>query len=575
MPRTTTHKPFTQAARLMLADGRAVSRSAVQSMVDRQRRGVSRLALLWAYYRNPMQPGALTPGARPYRLAQERGLPPRILGAWDRRSPAARAIADDRATGRKEVVVENDIAWRLQTMVDFMFGRPITIASTASDPATKRAIEQTLAAVWDASGGVAFLQDIALMGHVYGHVDLLVRAAAQDGHADNASFASDAPLASDSSAPSDPSLSPSSFATPLGEVGDSQDATPQAREAGGSGHSLSIVERATNRVRIDLIEPPRGVALLSDHDYRSIEAYLIRTARDSRDDSDASTPAAPARLAASMLRWWQSAQPIDPVDTRPAGASTITTELFAGAMRQVYETTPEGDTRLIDEGPSLVEARPSDTPPIVHIQNISQPFEYSGIGEVEPLIPLQDELNTRLSDRANRVTLQSFKMYLAKGLEGAASMPVAPGTIWSTDNPDAQITAFGGDAASPSEDNHIEQVREAMDKISAVPPLASGVVRAKIGNLSSENALRITLLGLMSKTNRKRITYGRGIIAASQLILEALHRHDILHTSERERGLRIDWPDPIPRDEQLALLAAQKKVDLGVPRDQVLSELGY
>jgi hypothetical protein len=252
-----------------------------------------------------------------------------------------------------------------------------------------------------------------------------------------------------------------------------------------------------------------------------------------------------------------------------------TTEVFAASSRQLYQTDADGATRLIDEGPALVDERDGDRPPIVHIQNISQPFEYTGLGEVEPLIPLQDELNTRLSDRAARVTMQSFKMYLAKGLEGAAAMPIAPGVIWATDNADAQVTAFGGDAASPSEDRHIDEIREAMDKASAVPPLASGVVRAKIGNLSSENALRITLLGLMSKTSRKRITYGRGIVRASQLVLEALDRMGVLHTGAAERGLRIDWIDPIPRDEQLALLAAQKKVDLGVPRDRVLSELGY
>jgi hypothetical protein len=114
-----------------------------------------------------------------------------------------------------------------------------------------------------------------------------------------------------------------------------------------------------------------------------------------------------------------------------------------------------------------------------------------------------------------------------------------------------------------------------MDKASAVPPVAGGVVQAKVGNLSSENALRITLLGLMSKTNRKRITYGRGIVEASKLVLEALDRAGILHTTPADRDLRLDWIDPIPRDEQLALLAAQKKIDLGVPRDRVLSELGY
>ena len=117
---------------------------------------------------------------------------------------------------------------------------------------------------------------------------------------------------------------------------------------------------------------------------------------------------------------------------------------------------------------------------------MSQPFTFAGLSEVEPLVPLQDELNTRLSDRASRVTMSSFRMYLAKGLDSADRLPVAPGTIWSTDNTEAQVTSFGGDSGTPSEDRHIDEIREAMDKQSGVPPLAAGVVRAKVGNLSSQ-----------------------------------------------------------------------------------------
>jgi hypothetical protein len=112
--------------------------------------------------------------------------------------------------------------------------------------------------------------------------------------------------------------------------------------------------------------------------------------------------------------------------------------------------------------------------PVAHIQNVAQPFAYHGIGEVEPLIPLQDDLNTRLSDRANRVTMQSFKMYLAKGVDGFERTPVGPGVLLSTDNENASITAFGGDAASPSEDRHIDELREALDKLRYRPsPAAS------------------------------------------------------------------------------------------------------
>src|SRR5262249_9186193 len=157
-------------------------------------------------------------------------------------------------------------------------------------------------------------------------------------------------------------------------------------------------------------------------------------------------------------------------DQSAANKNTITTyDIYTRGTRQSFEQAPDQSVRLIDESPALVEARDADRPPIAHIQNISQPFDFSGLSEVEPLIPLQDELNTRLSDRASRVTLLSFKMFLAKGVDGAGNMPVAPGIVWSTDNPEAQIQTFGGDAACPSEDAHIEQIREAMDKASGVP----------------------------------------------------------------------------------------------------------
>ena len=95
--------------------------------------------------------------------------------------------------------------------------------------------------------------------------------------------------------------------------------------------------------------------------------------------------------------------------------------------------------------------------------------------------------------------------------------------------------AFGGDASSPSEDAHIEQVREAMDKASAVPPLAGGVVRARIGNLSSANALRITLMSLLAKTERKRQAYGRGIVEMNGLILRALDASGVLRLRKEAR----------------------------------------
>jgi hypothetical protein len=246
-------------------------------------------------------------------------------------------------------------------------------------------------------------------------------------------------------------------------------------------------------------------------------------------------------------------------------ATTTITEIHSATRSQRYE-----DGRLVEERLNRLGRIP-----VVHVQNLSQPLVWHGVSDVEPLIPLQDELNTRLSDRANRVTMQSFRMYLGKGIEGFTDRPIGPGQMWMTDNPEASIEAFGGDADSPSERQHIEELREAMDKASGVTPAAAGHIKARIGNLTSENALRISLMGTLAKIKRKRVTYGAGIADLCELILHALDVRGVYGTDPDERRVQIIWPDALPIDESRRLNDALLKAQLGVPLDALRAELGY
>ena len=76
-------------------------------------------------------------------------------------------------------------------------------------------------------------------------------------------------------------------------------------------------------------------------------------------------------------------------------------------------------------------------------------------------------MNTRLSDRASRITLQSFKMYLGKGIDDFTQLPVGPGRMWTSDNPDADVVTFGGDAENPAEALHIADLRERWTRAAA------------------------------------------------------------------------------------------------------------
>ena len=126
-----------QLQRLGTVDGAGemVSDADVRRRMERLDGERRRYRRLWAYYRNPMLIGRAATeqqgSQRPYRQAQEWGMPPRITGLSFGGDPLGLASAS--GATRKEVVIENDIAWRVETMVDYLFGKSPVIASTAPD----------------------------------------------------------------------------------------------------------------------------------------------------------------------------------------------------------------------------------------------------------------------------------------------------------------------------------------------------------------------------------------------------------------------------------------------------------
>lgn len=497
----------------------------------------SRCETLWNYYRNPLLPpnptlaGVMNEHSRTYQLAQEVGLPARITGI--RRAGSREQMTDLR---RKEVVIENDIGWRIRTMIDYLFGRPLCLRSRAESPHLAATIERVLAALFDANGGEAFFQELALYGAVYGFVDIALRIPA-----DWSSVSAGLPARTD-----DRPLPPPEHtqARPGTSPSDGQDARGD-RFPPFSDRAV----RCARLLRFETVEAPRVLPVLADDDYRTVRYWIQKYTKR------------PSRL--STARRGILGLPLGGRDQTPARVEVV--EILGPTWWQRYE-----DRDLVAEGPNTLGQIP-----VVHIQNVSEPGQYVGAGDVEPLIPLQDELNTRLSDRANRVTYQSFKMYLGKGIDDFLERPVGPGQMWATQNSNASIEEFGTDEGSPSEDIHIEQIRAALDKASGVPPLAAGLVRGNIGELTSATALRVALAGLLARTERKRITYGAGIRQLAELALAWLDHTGVLKTRPEDRRVELHWPSPLPQDDTQQLRNAEAKQRLGVPTERILSELGY
>ena len=461
-----------------------------------------RFEKLWNYYENPAT-ASLSDNSggsdRTYQQWQEYGLPSRITGMRRSFWGGVESGEVNSQVSRKEVVVENDIAWRIDTIVDFLFGSKFTITSRVPESDRARKIEYILNAIFEANGGMQFFQQAALMGSIYGFVDVIVRA--------DKLFAEQ--------------------------------------------NQVFGLNDCVERIILEVIEPVRSLPVLNENDYRRIEYYIQHYYKQHNDMSQS------------------SAGGIGTVDGRGKASSSPResrcVEVVSAEYWQRYE---DGD--LVAQGRNVLGCMP-----VVHIQNLPVPYRYEGKSDVEPLVPLQDELNTRLSDRASRITMQSFKMYLAKGISNFDQMDVGPGTMWNTDNSDAQIEEFGGDESCPSEADHIDQVRDALEKSSGVAAIAAGMLKGRIGNLTSAVALKITLMGILAKNQRKRMCYGKGIAEMSKLILHALDKSGVFVTDPSERDIDIHWPNPLPENITEILQEAKMKMELGIDKDQVLKEIGY
>jgi hypothetical protein len=545
---------------------------------------------LWAYCRNPMRVVVNSTDAtsdRPYRQAQEWGLPQRITGVRQTtRIDDVFPSTEPTDIARKEVVIENDIGWRIEAMVDYLFGKALVIESAAPDPQRRALISELLRQILANSGGILLLQQLALTGAVCGFVDVLVKleavradrvdsqATAACGVADlgqpppscnpSGNEPQDGPRPSDADVAGndDGDVHPPTEPAPRTELRDSGldavTSTDTRAASDNDSRRATDVSRLARMVRLEVVEPARALPFVSPTDFREVLAYgqCWEIAKDA--------PAARDASSGRKLGWFERFRRL----ANPGATDrdhVVVVELVTPTSWQRYE-----NEKLIASGENSLGRIP-----LVHVQNSPVPFEYAGASDVEPLLPLQDELNTRLSDRASRITLQSFKMYLGKGIDQFDSLPVAPGRMWTSDNDQADVIEFGGDANCPSEESHISDIREAMDKTSAVTPIAAGAIKGRIGNLTSAAALRVTLQALLAKTEKKRTTYGTAIGQICELALAWLDRAGLFATTPEERRVELNWPSPLPENETERLQQAEAKARLGVPKEVVLRELGY
>lgn len=234
------------------------------------------------------------------------------------------------------------------------------------------------------------------------------------------------------------------------------------------------------------------------------------------------------------------------------------------------------DDRLIDEREnSLGEI------PVVRVRNLPVSGEPLGMSDLDDVIPLQHELNAKVTDISDIINYHAAPITLVFGAK-VKNLEKGARKIWGGLPKDGDVKNLELDSELEASLNYVNLVKTAMFELAKMPEDAFGR-NMNVSNTSGV-ALHIRNQPLMELTRTKWITYGEGIQKINRLIL--LSAMVIEHPSldikafKKLSGVEKYWtetefPNPLPKDELIEMQLIAQKIKLMLKsRKEALVELG-
>lgn len=249
-----------------------------------------------------------------------------------------------------------------------------------------------------------------------------------------------------------------------------------------------------------------------------------------------------------------------------------------------YACQSASATAIPDSGKAMrpfeVEGEPWPLPnaygrvPIIHFAT-NAPVGGYGKSELADVVPLQDALNKAVTDMLVAMEYVALPQRYATGLEvefdpetGKPKEPFRPGVerLWTSP---AEGTRFG---EFPAAD--LGQFTSVQDSFRAEVARVSGTpfhyLMLDRGGWPSGEAMKTAEARFLSRVNDRHLSFGASwsdVLRLALAIEGSIISDDVT--------IEPDWRDPAPRSEKEHVETLLGKVDLGLPKQQALIELGY
>ncbi len=203
---------------------------------------------------------------------------------------------------------------------------------------------------------------------------------------------------------------------------------------------------------------------------------------------------------------------------------------------------------LVGEREVRRSANPYGWIPFVHVPNLQPANEFWGRSDLADVVPINRELDERISDQADIIRYHADPPVVFKGVTEHSDLAVGPGTVWDIPvDADVKLLEWQGQPVAVGE--HIERVFRALYEVAETPRTAFG----DSGRLLSGVALETELRPIIQKTLRRRVFWTRALRRRNQLILRLAEQYGVGGARPGEFApyrTRVIWPPMVPQDDQ-------------------------
>lgn len=215
--------------------------------------------------------------------------------------------------------------------------------------------------------------------------------------------------------------------------------------------------------------------------------------------------------------------------------------------------------------------------PFVQIKNFPIAGRTRGQGDLDDIIPLNVELNTKKSDISEVIDYHSAPITLVYGAR-IGNLEKGANKVWGGLPKDAKVENLGlqGDLVASS--NYTADIKTAMCEIAGIPETVLGGASA-ISNTSGV-ALQYINLPLIERTRVKRHCTQNGLQRVNKMILFLGLFHGLIEKPD-DISMKdflwneVDLPDTLPKDELIELNKIQQEMTLGLEcRHGAMERLG-